>query len=239
MLEKCSADAEPILYQEYLRICTLRQNEQRITKEEYELASRVAKAGTQLDYVKRNRGLRYAQCDFENYTITTAKQKVAIDKLQAYAANCESEITAGRNVILFGAKGTGKDHLMMALCRQCVKTSAPMIHWRNGPHLFDQWRSEVSGRGFETQWSNVNERDSDVLMLSDPIPIGGGLTDYIQSKLFELIDFRYSHQKPVWITANVSDSNELSERIGSQTADRLRHECLPIYCDWHSFRTGE
>ena len=213
-----------------------------ITDDERQLESKVSESVKAFEWAMQLRGKRYKHCSFENYQIQNERQRDAVDKLRDYAINAEANIAAGKNIIMYGAKGSGKDHLLAALARACVVHASPLVYWWNGADLFTKWRTEAAGERYRDrpmQFSEGDERESDILWLSDPTSPSGHLSDFVESRLFSLIDYRYSDMKPTWITANVADANELSQRIGSAAADRLRQGCLAIYCDWPSYRTGE
>jgi DNA replication protein DnaC len=54
--------------------------------------------------------------------------------------------------------------------------------------------------------------------------------------LLEIIDRRYSHLLPTWMTINVANRKEAETRMGAPTVDRLAHDALTVVCDWPSFR---
>lgn len=182
------------------------------------------------------RGRRYADCTFESYRTTTEEQRNVVALLRKYAHQTIREVEAGRNLVLFGPKGTGKDHLLMALAKVFAISAGVQIHWVNGVDLLDQLRRD--SLSFETRPQSANEfRNVDVLWISDPLPPSGPLCEVHQAALFGLIDARYSHMRPTWVSMNVASAAEAEERMGAQMVDRLRHGAVSCYCNWNSYRS--
>ena len=77
-----------------------------------------------------------------------------------------------------------------------------------------------------------------MLVLSDPVPPKGELSDYSESILYRIVDARYITMKPTWTTMNVASGEEADRRLGAPIVDRLRHGALCLSCDWPSFRTA-
>ncbi len=186
-------------------------------------------------------GRRYAECTLAGFEIakdkaTSQKQRFAIDRLTRFCGDIDGEIEAGRNVVLFGPVGTGKDHLLAALMRVACKSGAS-VEWVNGMDLFGDLRDRIDSANAESEARALSRWTSpDVLAISDPLPPWGPLTPYQSQMLFRLVDRRYRDRKPIWITANFADGKEASERIGVQVLDRIKDGAVELYCAWPSYR---
>jgi DNA replication protein DnaC len=201
--------------------------------------SRHREAMAYWEHFQAKRGLRYFQCLFENYEATNEPQLKAVDSLKEYAANADDNLRNGKNIILFGPKGSGKDHLLVATCREIFYQCGAIIHWEQGIDLF---RAIPSGQRDYIQNSSCDTRPemtADFLYVSDLLPPTGVLNERQQAELFRLVDHRYSHMKPTLITLNVSSSEEAERRIGSQAVDRLRDNALVIHTNWDSKRSNK
>lgn len=184
----------------------------------------------------KTRGVRYENCTFENYAADTPVKASAVEKLKAYARD-PSNITTGNGVILFGPRGTGKDHLVTALARQVVETCGASIEWVNGLDLYGAFRDAFSERATKSEREVIaTYTKPDVLYVSDPLPPIGALSEFQMGSLFRILDSRYCNCKTTWITVNVQDGAELDARLGPQNGDRLRDGALAIYCNWPSHR---
>lgn len=186
-----------------------------------------------IDMFMYQRGKRYAGCRFENYETTTDEQAQALADIRDYAANIFENVRAGKNVVIFGPKGTGKDHLMTALSHRAIG-SGLSVSWHNGVELYADCREamrkdeeNVFLLGLKRQW---------ILSISDPLPPTGALTEYQQQIMFRLLDHRYSENQPTWMTVNVSSRTELDSRMGAAIADRMIDGALCVFCNWESKR---
>lgn len=182
----------------------------------------------------RERGERYAGCRLSNFAADTEAQKRAVKELVDYCGEITDRIADGEGVILFGPKGTGKDHLAMALARAAI-LAGKYVLWQNGMDLFGDIRDGID-RGDSERALVRRMVNPEVLYLSDPLPPFGNLTEYQASMLFRILDGRYSRGKPTWCTVNVSSGADLDARMGAQNGDRLRDGAIAIFCDWPSHR---
>ena len=75
-----------------------------------------------------------------------------------------------------------------------------------------------------------------VLVLDDPLPPNGRLSDYQSAMLYRVVDGRYRNLKPTFVSMNVSGPAEADARLSAPVVDRLRHDALCLVCDWPSYR---
>ena len=179
-------------------------------------------------------GPRYAECTLDSYRCECDAQTKVVEALKDYAVNAKQNLQASRNVILIGPKGTGKDHLLVALSRAVFQEVGVATRWRNGVDLMDEFhRHALDPDSRPRRDPNI---DADILYVSDPIPPSGALSESKQTQLFQLVDGRYRAMRPTWATMNVFDGAEAEQRMGAQTVDRLRHGALVLFCRWESYR---
>ena len=114
------------------------------------------------------RGLRYADATLDNYVGKLPEQTKIIQQLRDYAENSSELVPKGQNVILLGPKGTGKDHLLMALAKEVLRCSGFTTKWENGCDIHQRFReSAISNR---PTVSPVFAPSPDILSISDPLP---------------------------------------------------------------------
>ena len=191
-----------------------------------------------LDFIGE-RGNRYADCQLATFDCSMPRQTTAVKKLTEYVRCIQQRVRACEGVVLYGSRGTGKDHLAVAVCREAIRNDIT-VKWCNGIDLFARVRASMDKSARETEKQIIDELTRpDVLYLSDPIPPTGNLTDFQQQTLFRVLDARYSRLKPAIVTVNVAKGSELDERIGAQNADRIKDGALAIHCDWPSHRRAQ
>lgn len=186
----------------------------------------------------QDRGQRYRNCRLSTFEATEPGQAEAVARLRSYAENMPAECEQGNGVILYGPSGTGKDHLLVALGFAAERRYGLRVAWRNGMELFAGFRQAIHEDADE--WSIVRPlADADILVLSDPLPPSGDLTDYQKSMLYRVLETRYTRCKPTWASVNAKCRNEVDSRMGAPCADRLRHNAVTIFCKWQSYRKAQ
>lgn len=206
-----------------------------LTEEEKRIVTRYEDSLKAFSRLKEDRGRLYDFCSFKNYEIKNDHQAGVVRKLKNYADNV-ANVENGRSIILYGPKGTGKDHLLMALARRMAENYGVCPLWRNGCDLHEILKARLFAGHRVGISGETSERDAAILWVSDPLPPSGPLSEFQQSQLFSLIDYRYSNMRASWMTLNVASGPEAEERLGAQTVDRLRHGALTLCCNWPSFR---
>lgn len=211
----------------------------RLTDEENKLMNRFSEAQMMFRMLCEDRGKRYRECSFDNYKITNEKQRRVVEQLREYAAD-RSNIENGVGILLYGTKGAGKDHLLMALSKEVARNHGVCAHWVNGVVLHaDLKKADFDNQSTYVKWGMVTTQPAKtaILWVSDPLPPSGALSEYQQRLLFEVVDDRYSQMRPTWMTMNVEDGSEAESRMGAQNVDRLCHGALVIPCNWPSYRS--
>lgn len=185
----------------------------------------------------RLRGPRYEGCRIRNFVADTETKKKAIEVLKDYGRNISTRVANGNGLILFGPKGTGKDHLAMALAQHAIMDDGIAVEWVNGMDLFGKFREAMDDDSKTSEKEIVNHYvECQLLYISDPVPPAGNLTEFQTAVLFRILDARYNRMRPTWVTVNVTSAAELDSRIGSQNGDRLRDGALAVFCNWQSYR---
>jgi DNA replication protein DnaC len=183
-------------------------------------------------------GPRYRGVTIDGYKVEHPGQKEIVEAIRDYGQNISARIEAGVGIVLNGPSGGGKDHLLVALARHAIRAGAT-VNWQNGQTLLGTFRDRFSQRHPRPEEDLIDEfTAANVLVLSDPVPPKGELSDYSESILYRIVDARYITMKPTWTTMNVASGEEADRRLGAPIVDRLRHGALCLSCDWPSYRTA-
>jgi len=173
-------------------------------------------------------------------------------QLSELGHNMAAEVAAGRNLILAGWVGTGKDHLLTALLKRAVDLDI-RVRWENGVALWRRLRDSWDNRTPEDRiMQPFVSPDVKVFALSDPLPHGTQkvwdakekrhveqplpLSKSETDMLFEIVDQRNRNKLATWINCNVADEDEAARRFGPQIWSRLKDRAIVLWCKWQSYR---
>lgn len=181
-------------------------------------------------------GRRYAACTLDTFEPSTGPQTVALERLRAYAQAIEANIAAGLGVTLYGACGTGKDHLAVGLCRTAIEAGRRAV-WIDAETMFGDLRGTFRDDAKRTEREVFRDLETvPLLAISDPIPQSGELTDYQSRAIRRIIGDRYANLRPTILTLNVASGEEARKRLGEAVYDRVKGSSLAIHCNWPSYR---
>lgn len=180
-------------------------------------------------------GARYASATIDNFSVANPAQREALKLVRGWIGSLlECSETGG--LVLYGPVGTGKDHLAFAACRELIQERGKTVGWINGQAWFGEIRDSMDGDD-RTEASIIRRlQKPDVLVISDPLPPFGDLTQHQATMLYRAVDARYSQAKPTICTVNVADDDEADRRMGAATWDRLCHGAWKVHCNWASHR---
>lgn len=195
-----------------------------------------------------NAGKRYNDCRFENFLVASDEhvlaRQTALDTCIEYAREFGGEdghYEKGHSLVIYGPKGTGKDHLMLAVLyslRHGYKVDPARFMYAGGLMMMSDFRDAI--KSSDTEHSVVKTyADADVLAISDPVPPIGELSEYEKRMMYRVLDSRYRELRPTLITANVADRVELERRLGPQATDRLCEDAVIVRCNWPSYRQSK
>jgi DNA replication protein DnaC len=194
-------------------------------------------------YIDQNVGRRYAGCSFDNFQTgpkEQAKKTAALEACVEYALNFRDHFEAGRSLVLVGPKGTGKDHLLTATIRRIARNFGKpgKVMFRDGLKLFSEFRAAFNT---ETTEQAIVERyiSPALLAISDPLPPRGTLSEHEQRMALRIIDGRYRESRPLALTINAVNRQEISDRMGVQACDRIFDCAVVVRCVWESYRTEQ
>jgi DNA replication protein DnaC len=194
-------------------------------------------------YIDQHVGRRYAGCSFDNFETgpkEQAKKTAALQLCAEYSMNFREHFEAGRSLVLVGPKGTGKDHLLTATIRRIAMNFGKpgKVMFRDGLKLFSEFRAAFNTE--TTEQAIVEKYISPALLaISDPLPPRGTLSEHEQRMALRIIDGRYRESRPLALTINAVNRQEISDRMGVQACDRIFDCAVVVRCVWESYRTEQ
>jgi len=209
---------------------------------------------TKIQYLLKKSGLgkRFQERTFAKWDKSLGPlAKVAYDKAWHYAKNWWDNYKAGRGLYIHGPYGTGKTHLAAAIVNYVIQTYEVPVLFGTLTVLFQHMKDAiVMGDSYRLEKERETLYTVDLLVIDD---LGKERpTDWVVEELFNLINYRYEHMKPIIITSNYNP-DELKQRynkasrdygekdIGSAIISRLKEMCdtLPLFGEDYRKGGGE
>lgn len=172
-----------------------------------------------------NLGVRFTRRTFESFD--RSRDENAYDKCLAYVEyNMETE----RNcLLLVGGYGTGKTHLAASIANRLMDNGIPVLFDTFSGHL-NKLKAEFNG-GKSVYLEQM--KSVDMLILDD---IGKEkISEWSQSIMFDVINYRYEHLLPIVLTTNLRN-DALKEYLGGAVWSRLCEMCSGVKTNGKDYR---
>lgn len=169
---------------------------------------------------RMNLGTRFLDRTFSNFN--SARDRNAYNEAVRYAEQ-ENLFSDKRNgLIIFGAVGSGKTHLAAAIANDFVERGIPAMFGTFQAHL-DNIKSEFDTSGQGKYLSEI--KSTPILVIDD---LGKERkSEWTQSILFDIVNYRYEHLLPTIFTSNFNDT-EFANYCGTPVWSRLYEMCRAI-----------
>jgi DNA replication protein DnaC len=165
---------------------------------------------------------RYGGVSFERKPIVDVDPFV-LRHVREYVHRIEQNVDAGRGLWFCGDIGTGKTSLAMLVSRAAQEAGQSVA-------IFPMTRLLAEIRDTYDHDSGTSYMDFfrrlcsvDLLHIDD---LGTERrTDWVLEQLYSIINERWQDQRPVVVTTNITDLDELREQLGARTVSRLVEIC--------------
>lgn len=168
-----------------------------------------------------------AMMTFDNFDHT--RQPEAYVQVQSF-----TDILSG-SMILHGPYGTGKTHLLAALCNELRTRKENPISSRfaTTSALFNAIQKKVQKDEPYYQFIEIASK-TPLLVLDDVSP--KALTDFREETLFQILNTRVIKKKPTVISIN--DLSKLPASVGGRCASRLQIGLIEVEMSGDDYRIG-
>lgn len=134
---------------------------------------------------------------------------------------------------LFGGVGSGKTYIAAALVNQlCNKRIDSLTEYEKEEAYYGRTLVSPPARfiscielleSIKTDSGVIRNYKTAKLLVIDDLG-AARITEWVDERLFEIIDYRYTEELPVIFTTNVTPA-ELKEKMDKRTIDRLKEMC--------------
>ncbi len=177
-----------------------------------------------------NLGERFFKSTFESFLDRNGSEtayKVAVKYVKTFKE------WNGESLMLWGEPGNGKTHLAAAIVNELSKKGYIVV-FQSVPELLQRIRSTFNSENKENETQIMRALlECDLLILDD---IGAEkTTEWVEEKLFNIIDGRYRKELPTLYTSNL-EPKELKNQVGKRSYDRMVETSLTVKNEAASYR---
>jgi DNA replication protein DnaC len=177
-------------------------------------------------------GLRYQHCVWSDYKLVVPAAGSAVDACREYAAG--DSLDVGRNLLLLGAPGTGKNMLAALVCKDLVAGGRVVLHTTVAKlvrRIRDSWRGGTFGDGETAAFEIFTTPD---LLVLDEIGVQRGSEDEARI-VFDVLNDRYDAMKSTVLISNERLS-DIESYLGKRTMSRILEQHVLVPFTWADYR---
>lgn len=191
---------------------------------------RAYKERTRQLFEQSNLGVKFERATFETWEKREGTQ-TAFNACQKWTAAWPPE--KGKGLVIEGPTGSGKTHLAAAITHELLGRGVEVI-FQSVPDLLLRIRGTFSRNSEVTEEQIIRRLTEIELLVLDDLG-AEKMTDWTETTMYNLIDQRYRHERPIIITTNLN-LNEIGDRIGPRTMDRLAESYVSVRLKTNSYR---
>ncbi|WP_242224538.1 ATP-binding protein [Bacillus cereus group sp. BfR-BA-01380] len=177
-----------------------------------------------------NLGDRFARSTFESFLERNGSE-TAYKISDQYVKTFDD--WKGESLMIWGEPGNGKTHLAASIANELTSKGYITV-FQSVPELLQRIRSTFNNDNKENEAQIMRALlECDLLILDD---IGAEkATEWVEEKIFNIIDGRYRKEMPTLYTSNLQPK-ELQNQIGKRSYDRMVETSLTVENKATSYR---
>ncbi len=178
---------------------------------------------------------RYKNKDLDSFKVDIDSRRLALRQVRRFVQEFEASAECP-GLFLYGAPGTGKTHLAIGALKDLIELGHSGMFY-NMVTLMEHFRKQALGSLSHEDEERLDQlTEVDVLVIDD---LGAGrLTDFIQERMYALIDRRYANNQCVIVTSNLG-LRKLEEQVTYPVLSRVRGMCFTVNTGELDFRNPD
>lgn len=180
---------------------------------------------------------RFLGKTFVDFSVTSIEQQQMKKFLSGYVVTFAERKCDGTCLIFVGKPGTGKTMIALIMLQQLIHAGYCVLYYSSLHFLRALHEKEFkSSAAFANEMAALKKMD---LLIIDEVTESSGRgcepMDWERNMLRTLIDVRYQHKLCTIVISNRS-AQEVIQRLGEPTVDRLTENGAVLGFNWHSYR---
>lgn len=173
-------------------------------------------------------GDKYKDVNFTNTIIYDEDFKKVFDRCKKYCEVADEVLKRGIGIYLYGTKGVGKSRLTACMCNELISKYYTVLY-TNFSEISKNIRNTFNSKS-DSELEFIEKLTSiDFLFIDDfgtELVTKNGEDNWLQEKIFEVINKRYNNNKPTIFTSNYSLQELINDRgLADKTVDRIFETC--------------
>ena len=185
-------------------------------------------------------GERYKNVSFENSSVQDAKYELVFNRCKKYTEVADEVLSRGIGIYLYGKSGVGKSHITACMANKLMESYYTVLY-TNFSEISKQIRRTFNNKKGESEKAFIEKLATIDFLFIDDFGTERLKKDeednWLQEKVFEVINKRYNNNKPTIYTSNYSMKEMIEQRgLAPKTVDRIMETAEPMLLEGKSYR---